>query len=74
MKQQYNRKMWSERMRHNNRAHTICNSSVLLFGGAQYVAQCSYRSIKLATDNLISMGHLEKWNKGKKMERKGMKW
>jgi len=46
----------------------------LLFGEAQYVAQCSYKSINLATDNLISNGHPEKGNKRKKMERKGMKW
>jgi hypothetical protein len=61
-------------MRHNNRAHIVCNSSVMLFGGAQQAAQCSYRSIKLATDSLISIGHPEKGNKRKKMERKRMKW
>jgi hypothetical protein len=61
-------------MRHNNRAHTVCNSSVTLFGEAQYAAQCTYRSIKLVADNLISIGHPEKGNKRKKMERKRTKW
>jgi hypothetical protein len=53
-------------MRHNNREHIICNSSVMLFGGAQ----CSYNSIKFATDNLIANGHPEKGIRGRRWKEK----